>query len=122
MVLTTHDLRSHVPRGSAGVLVVVGPDLACDAQVSDAQVPLAVDDQVLRLDVSVDDAVLVQVFEPQEETRREELGLFLREASHLANVVPQVSSWQVVHHQVQVEFVLEGITHIDNEVVFDSGQ
>ncbi len=122
MILATHHFRGHVAGSATSVLIVVGPNDTCDAQVGESQVPFPVEHQVLRLDVSVDDAVLVQVVESENETCTEELGLVLVEASHLAGVEAEVSSREVVHDEVEVLLVLEGTLHVHDKVVLDLRQ
>lgn len=64
VVLTEKNLRRHVARGSAGLLRVFWPPVPGDAQVSDFGVAFAVEDDVLRLDVPVDDVLAVQAPQP----------------------------------------------------------
>ncbi len=77
MVLPAHDLRRHVARRAAGLLGVVGAPDPSDAEVRQPQVAMGVEDQVLRLDVTVQDASLVDVLQGDEDARDEEFRLFL---------------------------------------------
>lgn len=63
MVLATHDLGRHVAWGAGGFLGVVGAPDPGDAEVSEAQVASLVEDEVFRLNVSVQDAFLVDVLQ-----------------------------------------------------------
>ena len=77
MVLAAHDLRSHVARRSAGLLGVVRAPDPGDAEVSQSEIATLVENQVLWLDVPVEDAFLVDVFERNEDASYEELSLLL---------------------------------------------
>ena len=57
--LLAHDFRSHVAWGSTRIFGVVRVPHACNSQVSDFEVRVAVEHQVFRLDVSVEDTLLV---------------------------------------------------------------
>lgn len=70
----------------------------------------------------MDDAVAVQVIQPDDEVGDEEFGLQLCESSPPADVVPQIAAVDVVHDQVEVLPILEGAVHVDEEGVPDPGQ
>jgi hypothetical protein len=78
VILPTHDLRSHVPGRAGRVLRVLLSPISCDSEIGDPEVPLVVDDEVLRLDVSVYNLLLMAVFEPGHEARNEEACIFER--------------------------------------------
>lgn len=46
-------------------------------------------------------------------------GLFLCEASMLADVIPEVAAVEEVHHEIEVLSILEGIVHVDYEGVVE---
>lgn len=48
-----------------------------------------------------------------------EAGSFFVEAPVLANVVTQVAAGEIVHHQVEVFAVLEGVVHIYDEQIVE---
>ena len=54
----------------------------------------------------------VQIVQPQGKTADYELGFVLRKTMFFRHVSPQVPAWQIVHCQVQVLSVLEGLDHI----------
>ncbi len=49
-------------------------------------------------------------------------GLFFGKTAMFANVVPEVTSWQEVHHQVQIFTILESIVHVDDEWIVELSQ
>lgn len=112
VVLATHDLRSHVARSAAGLLGVVWIPNAGYPEISHAQVSLIVEDQVLRLDVPVEDALAVDVLKSHHYASNEELCLLLAEAPVPRDVVSEIAPRQQVHHQIQVLSVLERELHI----------
>ena len=65
VILSTHNFGSHVARSATGVLGVLRVPNSGNTQVSNSQVAVLVENQVFRLNVSMEDAVLVQVFETQ---------------------------------------------------------
>lgn len=67
VTLTTHHLRCHVPRSTTGVRCVVRSPHSSNTQVSHSAIPSRVEDDVLRLDVSMDDSVVVQVFKTHDD-------------------------------------------------------
>jgi len=72
MVLPAHDLGGHVPWRSRCVLRVLFSPISRDSEIRDPEVSLVVDDEVLRLDVSVNDLLFVAVFETGHKTCNEE--------------------------------------------------
>ena len=73
VVVSTHDLRSHVTRCARCILRIFRTPQSGDSEVSYPEVAIMVNDQVLRLDVSVDDILLVACFESRDEAGTEEL-------------------------------------------------
>ena len=61
MGLSAHHLGRHVPRRAGSILLVLGVPLSHNAEVGDLEVPALVEDQVFRLDIAVQNALLVQV-------------------------------------------------------------
>jgi len=63
---------THIAWGPARVTRIVLLSQPRDTQVRDLQVPVHVQDDVLRLDVAVDDFVLVKVLKAEKDARNEE--------------------------------------------------
>lgn len=70
----------------------------------------------------MDDAVAMEVVQPNDEVRNEKFGLQFSESASPANVVSQVSAVDVVHDEVEILSVLEGVVHVDEEWVADPGE
>ena len=102
VVLPAHNLRGHVARRPRGVLGVVGVPHPGYPQVGDPQVAFIIKDQVLRLYVSVQDALPMQVLKTKKDTSNKKLynnqlcgvitGLFFGELTVLCKVITKVSS------------------------------
>lgn len=75
MVLPAHDFRSHVAWCARGVFLVFGSPYSSDTEICDAQVAVGVKNEVFRFDVSVDDALVVDVLEALNDAGGEEFGL-----------------------------------------------
>lgn len=113
MRLLAHDLGCHVAWSSRGVLGVVRVPNSCNSQISDFQIAICVEHQVLRLYISVQNALLVQVFEAHEHAGDEEPGLLLAEPLVFGQVVPEITALHEVNDEVQVLTVFEGEAHVD---------
>ena len=73
VVDSAHHLRRHVAGCSRGVLSVLRPPDSGNTEVSNPEVALLINDQVLGLDVSVDDIFLVADLEAGNQARDPEL-------------------------------------------------
>ena len=120
MVLPAHYFRSHIARGSTCVSIVVGLDHPSNAQVSGSEVSLIVKDQILWFDIPVDDVVEVEVFKSHQNAGNKKFGLHLLEPPPAAHVVPQITTHQQIHDEVEIFPILEGVGHVDDKRVFES--
>ncbi len=100
VVSALDDLRRHVLDGAAeGVrppLPLLRAELAAQPEVGEHDVPLAVQQDVLQLDVAVDDAVLVQVLQREDDLPDVDAHLVLRELLALVQVREQLAAVHVV--------------------------
>jgi len=78
MILPTHDLGSHVPGRARRVLSILLSPISCDTEIRDPEVALVIDDKVLRLDVPVNNLLLMAVFEAGHEACNEKACTFKR--------------------------------------------
>jgi len=65
VILSTHNFGCHIAGRTTRVFCVLGVPNSSNAQISDPQIAVLVKNQVFRLDISVKDAVFVQVLEAQ---------------------------------------------------------
>ena len=70
----------------------------------------------------MDNLMGVQVFETSEDAGCKKPGLKLGKLMFLADVVPEVASGHQIHEQIQILPILEGLPHVDDELVLDFGQ
>ncbi len=120
MVFTAKDLRRHVARSTACILVILLFELSADAEISDTEVPLGIEHYVFRFDIAMDYLTSVKVFEGYDEISEEELGLDLRESASASDMITEVSAVDVVHDEIDVLSVLKGVSHIDEKGVSDA--
>ena len=59
MVDSTHHFWCHISWGSGSILSIFRSPNSCDTEISDSQISFLVDDEVLWLDVSMNDVLLV---------------------------------------------------------------
>ena len=87
-----------------------------EAEVNQPHPVVLVDHDVLRLYVSVDDVLGVQVADCLEQLLHVDYGFLLRELPALlfGDVLEQLLALDVLHHQVQVAFVVVCLEVLDD--------
>mmetsp|Transcript_40823 Transcript_40823/g.68384 ORF Transcript_40823/g.68384 Transcript_40823/m.68384 type:complete len:211 (+) Transcript_40823:685-1317(+) len=107
-----HDLRRHVLRRAAegARRHVVRHTPPCEAEVSEAHVPAGIQQNVLRLEVAMDDAVRVQMRDGQHDLRRVVPRHLFREHAVAVQLEEEVSAIDEVEHKVQLRGGGEGVT------------
>jgi hypothetical protein len=87
MVLATHHFWGHITWCSRGVCTILsGPNLR-NSHISDSYIAVALHDQVLRLDVPVNDPLIVHVLKSKNQAAEHELSFFFIKSSTFADVV-----------------------------------
>jgi len=119
MVLFEHHFWRHVPRRATVFSVVFRGPFSSNAEVSQAQVPVTVENNVFWFDVSVDDAFTVHSLQGLNETGNKKLRAGWGELSDAGVVVSKVTSFHEVHDQVQVLRIVERPVDVDDEVGLD---
>lgn len=79
--------------------------------------PFSIQKYILRLHVSVDDVLFVEVLHCQHQLSYVKPGLFLLEGDLAGQVVAEILSWAVVQRQIQEIGSLECIMQVDNKGV-----
>mmetsp|Transcript_20766 Transcript_20766/g.43839 ORF Transcript_20766/g.43839 Transcript_20766/m.43839 type:complete len:206 (+) Transcript_20766:989-1606(+) len=118
MPLGEDDLRRQV-LGRAAQCPGAVLDALGEAKVGHFAVAVPVEQQVLRLQVAVKDRERVQMFEHQSDLGGVEARRVVWEAPRLAQVREELAADDVLHHQVEVEVVLEGPHQVNDERVRD---
>lgn len=90
-------LRRHVPRSTACVLAVVIPHLSRNSEVSNADIAIIIEHEVLRLQVSVNNSFGVEVLQANDNVRNEEFSLRLVKLALASYMIPQIAPVKVVH-------------------------
>ena len=89
-------------------------EASAQTEVGELDVTLAVQEQVVGLDVPVDEAQLVDGLDGQGRLCHVELGSLLRQGVLLHQQGHDVPPWQELHDQVEGVRVLEGVEHLDH--------
>lgn len=92
MVLSAHDLRSHVTRCARGFSCVVWSPVSGNAKISQTQISITVEDQVFRLDVPMNDPTLMDNLQGLDKASNEELCFLLNKFPFSSNVVSEIST------------------------------
>ena len=66
----------------------------------------------------MDDVFFMEILETRYEACDKESGGILGESALAANVVAQVATGEVVHDEVEILSILEGVVHVDDERIF----
>lgn len=94
------------------------PAKACtEAKVRQLDVPVLVNEDVVRLDVAVDEAHFVDALNSQCQLSHVEAGQVFREDAHSDEQAHHVSSRDVVHDKVKALTVLEGVVETHHPLV-----
>ena len=64
---------THISRSPAGITAIVLFINSCNSKVSDSDVSSCIKDQILRLDVTVDNVILLQILKAQNDAGNKEL-------------------------------------------------
>ena len=113
-----HDeLRRRVARTAAArrhQVVAAGAEIVRKAKIGDDHIAVAVEEQVLELQVAVDDLFAVQVRDARDELRKEAARLALLEALLRENVVKQLATRAVLEHDADVALRLNHLVQMHN--------
>ena len=85
-----------------------------EPKIKDLDLPLPAEHQVRRLDVAVDQAVLMDVLEPYSRLPHQFAGVGDLERPNAANQLPQVESVDVFHHQHGGAVDAAGVVRLDD--------
>ena len=109
MILSTHDFWSHVSWCATRLVRVIRVPNSGNPHVRDSDIPMIIQNQILRLDVPMDYAIVVHVFETNHQTRYHEFSFLLSESPPLSNMKPQISSIHQIADQEQILPILERV-------------
>ena len=90
-----------------------------EAEVSDPDVPLSVEQHILWLQISVDDVFIVQSFNGANNLRRIQLGTLFLEPLLFSQVCEELTAIQEINEEVQLTIGLESIVQAHNVRVLD---
>lgn len=87
------------------------------AKVSETDVAICIHQYILGLQISVDNALLVEIAKSEDDLSSNELDSIFLEPLLLVYIVVNVSTWQVFEEEVDSELVLEDEIHRVHEWV-----
>ena len=119
VVLSTHDLGGHVSWRATCLTCVIGGQNPSNTEIGQAQIALIVKYKILWLDISMNNKLGMNSIKCVNKACNEETGNFHGELAFTCDMVPQISSQKQIHHQVQVQCILEGIVHVHNELALN---
>lgn len=119
MRLAAHDLRSHVARRARRIFLVLWVPNSCNTKISDLKIAILVEDEVFRLDVTMQNALLVEVLERKQHASYEESRLLLIEFLVLGQVVSEITALHEINDKEQIFTVVERVVHVDEEPIFN---
>ena len=110
-----HNLRSNVS-GCSALLEenLIVNDFAGDTEVCDLYVTVAIKQDVVQFNVSVDDPVVVQVCNALHDLLEHEFGVLLAELPALADVIEEVAARAELHNNQMVLISIEGLEELHN--------
>mmetsp|Transcript_46424 Transcript_46424/g.61484 ORF Transcript_46424/g.61484 Transcript_46424/m.61484 type:complete len:245 (+) Transcript_46424:821-1555(+) len=97
-------------------------DELCEAEIRHKQVAIFANEHILRLQITINNALLMQMRKCESNLSCEELSLVLREHSHLNEMAEELTTLDKLHEEVDTVLVLEDILHVDEEGVVDLTQ
>lgn len=112
MLVSGDHFGRHIPRCPRGILLILGRIDPSYSHIGQPKIPLRVKNQVFRFDVPVNNAVLVKVFQTENDAADEKLDDVFRELLNPANLKPEVATWHIVHDQIEVGPILESVDHV----------
>lgn len=86
-------------------------------KVSKFDIPIHIHQYVFRLEISMNDFVSMQVSQTYKNLGTDKFNGLLLKSSTFAQVIKQITTIHVFQKEIQSQFILEYITHIDNERV-----
>lgn len=95
MILAAEDLRSHISWSPTSIAIIVRAERSGNAQISDMSKTFAVQDDVLRFYIPMNDSLSVEVFQAQKNANYQEFRLLFVEFL-AGKMVPQITTRKIV--------------------------
>ena len=100
MIMFEHNLRRHVAGSPRILSVILWLPHPGNTEVSQPEVAILIEDKILWLDVSMDNALNVNGLEGFDEACDKELGLFVRKLPNLGVVVAEITAHHEIHDEI----------------------
>ena len=89
------------------------------AEICNLDIAISSDKHVLRLEVSVEDVLRMEMVQCKEDVGGIEPSCVLLESSNLTQVEKELPTWAVLKHERQFAIALECVIHLDDKRVSD---
>ena len=110
------DFRSEILRSTAeGVRLLVLSQNLGEAEIGKQKIAILVQQNILRLEIPINNLLLVEVAEGQGDAQTVELGSLLRELSRLSKMHKQLAASDKLHDEEDLEVGLEDELHAHEE-------
>ena len=113
--LAAHHLRRHIAWSARCVLLVFRIPHASDAEVGDLEVPVLIEDQIFRFDITVQNTLLMQILQRDDHACDKEASLLFGELLALRQVVSKIATLHHINDKEEVFAVLESVVHVHQE-------
>ena len=121
VALASDHFRGEVLSGAAEARsqALLRVDLGRKAEVSQQNVTVPSEKHILRLQITVNDALIVQMAQSKSDLSDYKSALVLLESLDLHQVAEELTTINVVHHEEYTVLVREDVLHVDEELMVD---
>lgn len=92
MILSTHDFRGHVTRCTTCLFGIIRIPNTSYSEIGNSQITFFIKHQILWLDVSMQNTLIMHVFKRIDYARYEKAGLFFWKATMSGDVITKITS------------------------------
>lgn len=93
MILPIDNLRSHISRRPTSILIIIRNPNPSDTHISNPEISPLIDDQILRLDITMDNIIRMDILKPQYYTADEEFDNMLRKCTMFTSMISEITTW-----------------------------
>lgn len=87
MILPINNLRSHISRRATSILIILSNPHPSDTHISNPEISLLIDDQILGLDITMNNIIRMDILKPQYNTADEEFDNMLRKCTMFTSMI-----------------------------------
>lgn len=115
------DLRGHISRSSTWIkfIHIKFVDILGNSKISKPDIARFLKHKILGFDIPVHNTFSMYFFNCQNKTCNNKLSLLLRKQFPIANMIPKISSFQIIHYKIKILLILESPLNIDNKLMIN---